>query len=45
MSTVLFALALALVVSGVAFIYWPAGLIVGGVLLAVCAWLYEAGGR
>jgi hypothetical protein len=46
MGTVLvFAVALALTIAGVAFIYWPAALIAAGVLLAGSVWLYEAGGE
>ena len=45
MTAAMFAAALALLVTGVALIFVPAGLIVAGVLLAVCAVLHEAGGK
>lgn len=43
MTTIAFAVALALIVAGVAFVYWPASLIVAGGLLGGSAWLYDAG--
>lgn len=42
MTTFAFAASLALIVAGVACVYWPAALIVAGVLLGACAWLYDA---
>lgn len=43
-SDVAFCAALSLVVSGVAIIYYPAALIVAGVLLCVLAWSYDRAG-
>lgn len=43
MTTTAYAVALALVVAGVACIYWPAGVIAAGVLLGASAWAYDAG--
>lgn len=39
-----FVLGLAAVAVGAGLVYTPAGLIVGGLLLAGCAWLYARGG-
>lgn len=45
MTAAAFALALALVVAGVSLVHVPAGMVVAGVLIAVCAVLAEAGGK
>lgn len=34
-------LAVALIIAGVAFIYWPAALIVAGVLIGAVAWFVD----
>ena len=35
-----FAAGLALITAGVAFVYWPAGLVTGGLLITGLAWSY-----
>lgn len=42
LTTMLDALGAALIVAGVAFVFWPAALIVAGAFLLLASWRFEA---